>query len=366
MFKNLLTRPIKFRYGHVPTIEPGTPPATLKARPGGVATTIRVLAYSPDGYEEETLEDLSTVQDWLDRWPVVWFQVVGLGDVDRLEQIGALFGLHPLALEDIINGGQRPIMEEYDKGLFILVNAVTLDPELSTEQVAIFTSGNAVVTFQSKPAPLLEPLRDRIIKGRGRSRRMKADYLTYNVLDIIVDHYFPMAEHYGLLLEELEDQITTASGDGRIVAQLHAIKRELLTVRRSLWPLREIVAGLLSPTLDIISEDVYPFLQDCHQHVMQVIEIVTTYNEAASSLSDLYLSSLSNSMNAVMKTLTIIATIFIPLTFVAGIYGMNFNPERSPWNMPELDWYWGYPFALILMVGVGLCMYVYFKRKKWF
>jgi magnesium transporter len=366
MFKNLLARPLKFKYGHLPPVEPGTPPATLQARPGGLPTTIKVLAYSPEGFEEEALEDLTALDDWLSRWPVVWLQVVGLGSIEKLEQLGHRFDLHPLVLEDIINGGQRPILEEYDQGLFILLNTLTLDPELCTEQVGIFACGNAVITFQPKQDTLLDPLRDRILKGRGRSRQMKVDYLTYSVLDIIVDHYFPMAEHYGLLLENLEDQIAATPGDVRTIAQIHTIKRELLTVRRSLWPLREIVAGLVGSTLEMISDEVRPYLQDCHQHVMQIIEIVTNYNEAAAALTDLYLSTISNSMNAVMKTLTIIATIFIPLTFIAGVFGMNFNTERSPLNMPELNWYWGYPAALLLMAVIGFFMYFYFKRKKWF
>jgi magnesium transporter len=236
--------------------------------------------------------------------------------------------------------------------------------QLQTEQVSLFLGERFVLTFQEKPGDCLDCVRDRIRSGTGRIRQAGPDYLAYAVLDAVIDNFFPVLEGAGEYLEELEATVLSNPDEGT-VSKIHGIKRQLLRLRRAVWPQREALNSMLREGTSLIAEDTKVYLRDSYDHTIQIIDLLENYREIASGLMDVYLSSVSNRMNEVMKVLTIFAAIFIPLTFIAGIYGMNFDPERSPWNMPELDWYLGYPFALGLMAAVGVGMLVYFRHKGW-
>ncbi|MEW6266880.1 MAG: magnesium/cobalt transporter CorA [Thermodesulfobacteriota bacterium] len=354
----------KSRYGPSPHIEPGVPPATLEAVPDSSFPAVSVLAYGPEGYVEEKVDNLAGFRERFAQWPVLWVHVSGLGHAGRINEIGEAFGIHPLTLEDIISGGHRPKVEDSGRYIFVVVQTASYDQRLKLEQLAILFTERIVLTFQEGPAEYLESLRERVRKGAARLMRSRADYLAYAIIDMAVDHLFPVLEKYGDDLEILEDQVI-ARPDGAILGRIHEVKRDLLTIRRSLWPLREVMSGLLSERVCIIADETRPFLRDCYDHVIQAIDLVAAYREVGAALSEIYLSSVSNRLNEVMKVLTIIATIFIPLTFIVGLYGMNFDPAVSPWNMPELKWPYGYPVILGLMTALAGLMLYYFKKKKW-
>ena len=277
---------------------------------------------------------------------------------------GHVFGLHRLALEDVSNVPQRPKAEWYDEHLFVVGRMIRLIPALDVEQLSMFLGSGYVLTFQERAGDPLDPVRRRLQGPPGRIRAVGADYLAYAILDAVTDHYFPVLESYGDELEALEDCIL--AGTGRLaMARLHAVKRDLLTLRKSIWPVRDAITALLRDPGELIGEGTQVYLRDCHDHVVQAAELVETYRELAASLTDLYLSSVSYRMNEIMKVLTIFTAVFIPLSFIAGLYGMNFDRSESPLNMPELEWYFGYPFALGLMAVIALGLLYYFWRRGW-
>ena len=290
--------------------------------------------------------------------------VVGLGDLDFIERLGRIFSISALALEDINNVGQRPKVDQYGHHALIFMQMMDGKHVSSKEQLAIFFHKSHVLTIQQTPDDCLDPVRKRLAHPEGRMRRGGPAYLAYALIDTVIDHYFPLLEHIGEQLEELEDLITS-DPKPQHVARLHDLKRELLVVKRALWPTREMLATLSRQDFDLVPASVEAYLRDTYDHTVQLIDIVETYRELSSGLLDLYLSSISTRMNEVMKVLTIVSTIFIPLTFLAGIWGMNFNPESSPWNMPELSAYYGYPLALAAMVLVGILLAAYFRWKTW-
>src|SRR4030095_7850244 len=238
------------------------------------------------------------------------------------------------------------------------------DEALDTEQLSIFLGRNYVLTFQEHPGDCFDTVRDRISKAGGRIRNCGPDYLAYALIDAFIDDYFPVLEKYGERLEELEDEVITRA-DTQVIAQIHQVKRDLLVLRRAIWPLREAVNSLVRDPTPLISEETRIYLRDCYDHAVQLIDLLENYREIASSLVEVYLSSVSNRLNEIMKVLTIFTVVFIPLNFIASIYGMNFNTESSPWNMPELNWRYGYPFTLGLMAAVALSMLIFFRKKKW-
>ena len=344
---------------------PGTPPGTLIADPEAPHPVIRVLAYGPEEMMEQELSDPQHVRDFLDKWPVTWVDVEGLGDTRIIGALGEIFGLHHLALEDVVNVHQRAKVEQYGEHHFIVARMVRLGEGLETEQVSLFLGKNFVLTFQEgRPGDSLELVRERIRKKGGHIRDAGLDYLAYALLDAIVDGYFPILEEYGERLEVLEEEIL-ARPSSDIVARIHGIKRNLLTLRRAIWPQRETFNALLREETALVTAETRLYLRDCYDHTTQIIDLVETYRELGADLTDVYLSSISNRTNEIMRVLTVIATIFIPLTFIAGVYGMNFNPATSPLNMPELNWYWGYPFSLTLMVMVAVGLLVFFWRRGW-
>jgi len=346
-------------------VPPGTPPGTVIVDPEAALPTIRVLAYGPDDVLEEKVSDPPRVQEFFDKRPVLWVDIEGLGDAATIHILGDMFNVHRLAREDIVTLHQRPKVEQYGEQLFIVARAVYLGEHLDTEQISLFVGRNFVLTFQEgRPGDCLEAIRERIRKRGGRIRDVGHDYLTYALLDAIVDSYFPVLEEYGERLEALEDEILLHP-HADTVARIHGIKRDLLTLRRAMWPQRETFNSLLRGEASVMTTETRLYMRDCYDHSVQILDLLETYRELGSDLIDMYLSMVSNRTNEIVRVLTVISVIFIPLTFIAGVYGMNFDTERSPWNMPELKWYFGYPFALLLMLLVALAQLVFFRRRGW-
>ncbi len=343
---------------------PGSVPGSVVADPDAPHPVVRVMAYGPDDFVEREVEDLSQIGELREKWPVTWVNVDGLGDAELIRAVGEAFDIHPLALEDVVNVTQRPKVEEYDNFEFIVARMASVVKVLETEQVSIFLGKGFVVTFQERVGDCFDPVRERIRTGRGRVRGAGADYLAYALLDAVVDNYFPVLEQYGERLEALEERILVRS-DTATVAEIHDVKRELIRLRRAVWPLREAVNTLTREAMPLITDETRVYLRDCYDHAVQILDIVESDREMTAGLTDLYQSTVSNRMNEVMKVLTIIATIFIPLTFIAGIYGMNFDPEASRWSMPELGWPFGYVACLGVMAVCAVSLVVFFKRKGW-
>jgi magnesium transporter len=325
---------------------------------------IHVVGYGPDEIEERNIVNMEELKSALGTLPVMWINVDGLADLDLIKALGELFGLHGLALEDVVNVHQRPKVEEYEDHAFIVTQIFQSGVASAGEQVSMFLGESFLLTFQERAGDCFDPVRERIRKHRGQIRERRADYLAYALLDAAIDSYFPVLEAYGERLDELETAVTTAAKEHH-VAEIHALKRELLTLRRTIWPQREMVNALARDPTTYISEQTQVYLRDCYDHTIQLMDVVETYREIASGLIDVYLSSVSARMNEIMKVLTIIATIFIPLSFIASLYGMNFDREASPWNMPELGWYFGYPFVLSVMLLTLLGLLWFFYRRRW-
>ena len=345
---------------------PGSVPGSFADRaPEGPRATLEVILYGPDAYRRF---EISSVDKLPDPTPgtVTWLNVAGL-DGGVLEHLASRFGIHPLVMEDVVNLGQRPKVEPYDGYLFVVLDLVTWDEEelqVEREQVSLLLLEGLVISIQERPGDVFDPVRERIATARGRIRTVGADYLLYALIDAAVDHLFPVLESVGDQIEGLEDELVEEPSREHL-ATLHAIKRDLLGLRRSTWPLREMTSKLARGENAMFAADTIVYLRDVADHAVQVLDVLESFRDVVSGLMDLYLSSVSNRMNEVMKVLTVIATIFIPLGFIAGLYGMNFNPAVSPYNMPELGWRYGYPFALTVMAAVAAVMLIYFSRRKW-
>ncbi len=364
---------------------PGSAPGTLTAPTERRVeeVSIRLFDYDAERLEErqvaaaalgdfdaERLQDtaptaIDALRPYLERLDsVTWIDVVGLHDIELLTRLGDEFGLHPLALEDVVNTHQRPKLEDYGEHCFVILRLPHAHGHLTTEQISIFLGRGWVLTFQETAEDPFEPVRDRLRRGRPRIRGAGSDYLAYALVDSLVDSFFPLLEQYGERLEALEDELLEQA-ERDSLGRVHAIKKDLMEFRRATWPLREVINGFERQDIGLVGDQARLFLRDCYDHTVQLMDIVESYRDMAGALTDLYLSSVSNRMNEVMKVLTVIASIFIPLTFLAGIYGMNFNPEASPWNMPELNWRWGYPTFWGVMLALGGGMIWLFRRKKW-
>jgi len=336
----------------------GAPPGTLTVSPDAVAPRLRALAYGKDRIEEVEGPDLAGIKALREAHAVLWLDVTGLADIDLIQRLGEVFGLNPLALEDVVNVHQRPKAEEFSDHIFAVVRMVQANTGADTEQMSLFFGADYVLSFQERPGDCLESVRERLRRDRGRLRQQGPDYLAYTLIDAVIDGYFPVLERYGEEIERLEDAVI-ATPDRRQVERLHVIKRDLLLLRRAIWPMREMINVLIRDESPFVSSQTRLYLRDAYDHAIQLMDIVETYREIATGLLDVYLSSMSAKLNEVMKLLTIIATIFIPLTFLAGVWGMNFE------SMPELGWRFGYPAALGLMVVVAAGLARYFWRKGW-
>jgi len=336
----------------------------LVADPAAPRPVLRVIAYGPDGYAEKEIQRPAEVREFLGKWPVTWLNVDGLGDAQVIGELGEIFALHRLALEDVVHVHQRAKVEQYDKNYYIVARAAQLNQHLETEQVSLFLGANFLLTFQERVGDGWDPVRARIRAGAGRIRAAGPDYLAYALLDAVIDDYFPILEQLGERLEILEDEIVV-SPRSETISRIHEIKRSLLVLRRAVWPLRDALAMLYRDVNPLFTEETRLYLRDSYDHTIQLFDLIETDRDMSSGLLDVYLSSLSNRMNEIMKVLTVISTIFIPLSFIAGVYGMNFNTGKSPWNMPELNWVWGYPFSLGVMATVAGILVYYFYRKGW-
>jgi magnesium transporter len=346
---------------------PGSAPGMLVADPTAAATTITAFTYRLDAPEEEPLEAKDVAPAALTslstRGGVLWVDIVGLADHVAIAGVARQFGLHPLAVEDITNTHQRPKVEVYDESLFIVFRMITPGRPIDGEQVSMVVGRQHVLTFQERQGDCFEPVRERLRHGKGRIRALGADYLAYALIDAAVDGYFPALENMGEEIETLEDEVVL-DPEPRHVERLHHLKRELLVLRRAIWPLREMLNALLRDEAAHITATTRPYLRDAYDHTVQLMDIVETYREIASGLLDVYLSSQSAKLNEVMKVLTIIATIFMPMSFIASLYGMNFDTSH-PWNMPELSWPLGYAFALGLMAAIAASLLWWFRRQGW-
>ncbi len=342
---------------------PGSMPGTLSIDPSMPKPVIRVIAYGPDALVEKPVESLDELPGLLAEHPVCWVNVDGLGDAEVLTGLGQIFGLHRLALEDVATLHQRAKAEPYGQQLFIVTRMVFLNERLETEQVSLFLGERFVLTFQERPGDCFEPVRQRLRKGQGRIRQAGPDYLAYALLDAAIDQNFPVLEAMGERLEALENRVMDRP-DPSSVSAIYEARRDLLALRRAVWPQREMLSALLREENPLFAPETRLYLRDCYDHISQIIDMVETDRELAGGLLDVYLSSVSNRMNEVMKVLTIIATIFIPLGFIAGLYGMNFD-TASPWNLPELGWRYGYPAVLTAMAALAGGMLYYFRRKGW-
>jgi magnesium transporter len=341
----------------------GLPPGTLVhiGERKLEAVRITVIDYDEREFQEKQVATVEECFSFKQTPTVSWINIDGIHDVGIIEKLGGHFGLHPLILEDILNTGQRPKCEDYEDYIYIVIKMLSYDDKSGTikaEQVSVVLGSNFVVSFQESVGDVFEQIRDRIRNDKGRVRKMGADYLAYALLDAVVDGYFIILEKLGEKIEQMEEQLV-AEPTNETVRQIHSVKRELVSLRRSVWPLRELINELAKTESPLIKESTRLYLRDVYDHTIQVIDTVETFRDMVSGMLDIYLSSLSNRMNAVMKVLTIIATIFIPLTFIAGIYGMNFK------YMPELEWRWGYAGVLLVMAAVAVIMLIYFKKKKW-
>ena len=347
----------------------GQPPGTLIhiGEKKTERTRITIIDYDETHFEEKEVTAVEECLPFKDTPTVTWINIDGIHQVEVIEKIGKQFNLHPLVLEDILNTGQRPKVEDFEHYLYIVLKMLYYDDkdsEIKAEQVSLLVGSNFVISFQERKGDVFNPVRERMRGSKGRIRKMGADYLAYALLDMIVDNYFVILERLGEKIENLEEELMS-NPTPEISQEIHRLKGDMIFLRKSVWPLREVINGLTRGESALIKESTGIYLRDVYDHTIQVIDTIETYRDVVSGMVDTYLSSLSNRMNEVMKVLTIIAVIFIPLTFIAGIYGMNFNPEASPWNMPELNWGYGYLSALGVMVLVALGMVIYFKRKKW-
>ncbi len=341
----------------------GLPPGTL-VHIGEKKTEkvrISIIDFDELRFEEREVKTIEECLPIKDKPTVTWINVDGIHQVEVVERIGRCFKLHPLLLEDVVNTDQRPKMEDYGDYIFIVLKMLYYsekESEIRAEQVSLVLGSNFVLTFQEKEGDVFTPIRDRIRNGKGRIRKMGSDYLAYSLLDAIVDNYFTILEKIGEKVEDIEEDLVT-NPSTETIHSIHNLKREMIYLRKSVWPLREVVSRLERWDSALIKDTTVIYLRDVYDHTIQVIDAVETFRDILSGMLDIYLSSISNRMNEVMKVLTIIATIFIPLTLIAGLYGMNFR------YMPELEWRWGYPIVIIVMLIIGISMLIYFRRRKW-
>lgn len=331
-------------------------------KPRAEKPRLTAMVYDASQLLEEELETIGDAFPLCEAPTVTWINVDGIHQVEVVEELGERLGLHPLVLEDILNPGQRPKMEDLGDYLYVVLKMLDWDEargEMTTEQMSVLVGANYVVSLQEHPGgDVLDPIRVRIRGGKGRMREEGPDYLAYTILDGVVDRYFGVLESLGEKVEDLEGELVTNPGRDAL-QKLHDLKREMIYMRKSVWPLREVVAALERSESPLLRGSTHPYLRDVYDHAIQVMDAVETLRDMLSGMLDIYLSSISNRMNEVMKVLTIFASIFAPLTFIAGVYGMNFR------YLPELTWRWAYPALWLVMLTIGLVMLWFFRRKRW-
>lgn len=346
------------------SIKAGLPPGSLVylGDKGKGQTKVTVVEYREGSVREASISDLAECFPCSDPSTVTWIDVNSVHQVELVAKLGECFKLHPLVVEDILNTDQRPKLEDFGDYLYVVFRAFSCNSSLcplETEQISLILGPNFVISFQEKESTVFDKILERIRTGKGRTVKSGADYLAYSLLDTIVDNYFIVLEHLGERMEALEDALVSNPAS-QTLREIHLLKRDLISIRRSVWPLREVLNTMQREGSALISESTRVYLRDVYDHAIHAIDTLETFRDMISGMLDIYLSSSSNRLNEVMKVLTIIATIFIPLTFIVGVYGMNFH------YMPELKWRWGYPAVLLLMAVISAFMVYYFKKKKWF
>ncbi len=339
-------------------LPPGSVVYTGEARSEDVSLSL--INYDAQHCDEKHEISIDAVEGIENKSIVSWINVNGIHDVEVIKQLGERIALHPLVMEDLVNVRQRPKLEDFDDHLFIVLKMLYYKDgdTLNIEQVSLIVGDTFVISFQEYAGDVFDPIRKRLRDGKGRIRKMGADYLAYALIDTIVDHYFVVIEKMGEHIELLEEQLLE-NPTRDLLLRINGLKREAILIRKSIWPLREVVSTLQRSESPLIKKKTEVFLRDVYDHTVQVVDMVETYRDLLASLTDLYMSSLSQKMNEVMQFLTIVGAIFIPLTFIAGVYGMNFD------HMPELHFSYGYPAIMALMLAVGISSLIYFKRKKW-
>ena len=343
---------------------PGSAPGELKAASGEPQEPLSLVGFSPEAEEFLVEGGIDQIADLRARWAVTWVATSGPVDVERLQKLQEIFALHSLALEDVVNLRQRPKVETFDDHFFVVLQVPSTQGHHALSQLSLFCGPGYVLTFQEEPADIFAPIRARISKGNGRVRRSDSSYLTYTIIDLAIDLYFPLLEQIGIELEAIEERLL-GRPEHTVTAEIYDLRRTLMALRRATWPLREVITTLLMEDNEAISERTRVHLRDCRDHAAQILDLIEIYRETCAGLMEFYISSVGLRTNEVMRVLTIIATLFIPLTFIAGVYGMNFDPDTSPYNMPELRWAWGYPLVWGLMLLMVFAMLIYFRRKGW-
>ncbi|MBL8890893.1 MAG: magnesium/cobalt transporter CorA [Planctomycetaceae bacterium] len=362
----------KLRHSHRRRVPPGTEPGTLTSNPSDPLPELMQTIYSREAIREFAWQSPTQLQSRQVSSEIEWINLEGVGNAQAVQSVGNRFGLHLLAMEDVVNPHQRPKFDDYQDHLFLILRmpvALTSEVEpherrFQFEQVALAFGRQFVVTFQEFPGDTFDSVRKRLRSENSLVRTRGSDYLVYSLLDSVVDAYFPILEHYGELVEELEVKVVERPTANHIL-QIHALKRDLLSIRRALWPMRDLLAAMSRDDSPLITDATRLYLRDCHDHTIQLLDMVETYREIATGLIDVHLSSVSNRLSEVMKVLTIIATIFIPLTFISGIYGMNFDTEAGPWNMPELKSPYGYVSVLVVMALIATGLVAWFYQRGW-
>jgi magnesium transporter len=342
----------------------GLPPGSLVhvGEDKRIESRVTVLDYSPTHFTEKLQPKIEECYVFRDQPTITWINVDGLHDTSIIEKLGACFGLHPLILEDILNTEQRPKTEDYESYIYIVLRMLSYDGEkagLKSEQVSLVLGHNFVLSFQEDIGDVWDPIRDRLRNNKGRIRKEGSDHLAYSLMDAVVDNYFTIMEKLGEDVEDIEEELISAPNKGTLMV-VHGLKRQLIALRKSVWPLRDVVHGLQDTDNPLVTPATKIYLRDIYDHTIQVIDNIESARDIVSGMLDIYLSSVSNRLNEIVKVLTILSAIFIPLTFIAGVYGMNFD------FMPELNQPWGYPAVLALMAAVAAGLVLYFKRKKWF
>lgn len=349
-----------------PGAAPGfTPPPSPVAETPATSVLITLIRYNEKFFEERKLANLKELDQFSDSDTCLWLHIEGSSDPMLLEQLGKRFALHRLALEDVLNAHQRPKVERYEGHTFMVLRTIQAGDLFSSEQLSLFLADRYVITIQEGKGDCLNPVRDRLRNQGGRMRTAGTGYLSYAIIDAVIDTYFPLLERMADRLDDLEDRIVHHDR-GAWDRVIHEVKRELLMIRRVVWSHRDMVYSLIREPPVQYDPETSLYLRDCYDHTLQQLELVETYRDVAHNLMDLSFSLANLKSNEVMKVLTIVASIFIPLTFITSIYGMNFDHALSPWNMPELTWRYGYFFVWSIMIALAGAMIYVFKRKGWF
>lgn len=345
---------------------PGTEPGTLIELPAAEFAPLKIRLIDYNAAEITIKEDIQAAdcQSFIQNDSVTWIHVQGRPTEAALRELGEIFNLHSLALEDVLNSGQRPKIEPFDDQIFVVMSLpIMVNDLVETEQVSFFLSSTFLISFYERDFVPFEPIIKRLRDNHSRLRSRKIDFLLYTLLDVVIDQGFPVLENFGQQLEDLEEQILT-SANRNTLEKIHIVKRELILMRRMLWPQREVINQLLRGDLELVHDDTRIYLRDCYDHTIQVMDLMETYRDMTASMLDIYLSSVSNRMNEIMRVLTVVSTIFMPLTFIAGVYGMNFD-RSSPLNMPELGWHYGYLLVWAGMIAIAVSMVAFFRRRGW-